>query len=83
MSPLLQLDDHLMNRGGRDLKVSLHVGLSRRAPVDLVVVVNEGEELALPWREVAGHSQFPFECHVEDRGQHRVKFGGGLGLEAL
>lgn len=81
MSPLLQLDDHLMHRGGRDLKVSLHVGFSRRPPVYLGVVVNEGEKLPLPWREVVSHSQFSLEGFVEDRGQHRVEFGGGFSLE--
>lgn len=72
-----------MNRGGRDLKVSLHVGLGRRPPVHFGVVVNEGEKLSLSWREVAGHSQFSLEGCVEDGGEQRIEFGGGLGLQLL
>ena len=55
-----------MHRGGRNLKVSLHVGLGRWAPVQFGVVVNEREELTLPPRVVTSHSEFPFEGFLED-----------------
>ena len=34
-------------------------------------------------RAFGGHSEFPFECLVEDGGQESVKIGGGFGLQTL
>ncbi len=70
-----------MNRGGRDLKVSLYVGFGGRPPVDLGVVVNEGEKLPLPWRVVGNHSEFPLEYAVEDGRKQCVVLGGDCRLE--
>jgi hypothetical protein len=39
--------DHLMHGGRRDPKVLLHIGLRRRAPVDLAVVINKSRILTL------------------------------------
>ena len=44
---LLQGDDHVVDRGRRDLEVSLHVGLGGRDTMDLRVIVDEGQVLAL------------------------------------
>ncbi len=43
----LHCKNHLMNRGRAHLKISLHIGLSGRAAIDLAVVVNEGKILTL------------------------------------
>jgi len=43
----LQAQDHLMDRRRRNLEIALHVSFRRRAPVDLRVIVDEGEVLPL------------------------------------
>jgi len=78
---LLEVQYHLVNRWGRDPEISLHVRLGRRPAVELDVVVDDGEILSLPGREVTFHSEFLPECLVEDGGEKGVKLGGGLGLE--
>ncbi len=72
-----------MHRGGRNLKVSLHVGLGGWAPVHFGVVVNEGEKLTLTPRVVTSHSEFPLECLVQNGREQRVEFAGGRGLQSL
>ena len=72
-----------MNRRGRDLKIPLHVGLSRRPPIERGVVVDESEVLPPAWCEVSFHSEFSGERPVEDKGHEGVELGGGLDLQAL
>ena len=72
-----------MHRGGRNLKVSLHVGLGRWAPVHFGVVVNEREELTLPPRVVTSHSGSPLERLAQNGREQRVKFCSGRGLQSL
>jgi hypothetical protein len=80
---LLQIQHHLMNRRGRNLKIPLHVGLSRRPPVELGVVVYEGKVLPLPWRVVSRHSESPHERLVENPDKRGTKLGRDLGLQVL
>ena len=62
VSPVPQPQD----RRGRDPDVALHVGLGGRSPVELGVVVDEGEELALPWRVATRHLQLALERLIKN-----------------
>jgi hypothetical protein len=48
--PLLQGHDPVVDRWTRNLKIALHVGLGGRNPVNLRVVINERQVLALRFR---------------------------------
>ena len=52
MAAGLERENHLMNRWRRDVEVPLDVRLRGRAAVDLIVVVNESQVLALTRGEV-------------------------------
>ena len=43
--------NHLVNRGRRDLEMTLHVGLGRRAPEQPRIGIDEGQVLALLFGE--------------------------------
>lgn len=43
----MERDNHLMDRGWRNPKIPLHIGLRRRATVDLRVEVDERQVLTL------------------------------------
>jgi len=45
---LLERHNHLMNGWGRDSEVYLHIGFGGRSPVNLRVVIDEGQKLSLP-----------------------------------
>ncbi len=70
-----------MNSGRRDTEIRLHLGLGRRPPVDLAVVIDERDVLPLPRCARRLQSEFPFECLVEGGGEQGVKLGGSLSLQ--
>ena len=53
-SPALQVEHHLVNGRRGDGEEPLHVGLSRRASVDLRIGVNERQILSLSFGELHG-----------------------------
>ncbi len=71
MTPRLQGEDHLMHRRRRHPEVALHFGFRRREAVDLRIVVDEGEVLALiprvPRLRMSGFRE-TFQKQVRQRG---------------
>ncbi len=65
--PSLKRKHHLVNRWRRDLEVPLDVRLSGWAPIDLVVVVDKRQVLALAGGKRGGHVVF-FGLKFEMRG---------------
>jgi hypothetical protein len=61
-SESLELDDHAMDRRGRDSEVRLHIGFGRRPAVEQHVSVDEGEVLAL----LVGESRLGLEDGQEN-----------------
>ncbi len=80
--PSFKSEDHLMNGRRRYIKVTLHISLGRRTPVNLGVVMDKSEILALLSGKPVWHHGL-FYPNIEDRHHNYNSATGPRNLFAI